>query len=144
MVPAVVTLADLMAGIERLPIARIGEDAGLTMIDLLNSPGEEPDASLSVPLQALWWLKQGSFKMGPEWEKAHNLCQQDEGNPAHDLVHALAHWIEGDSANAAYWYARVGEAPRRQHRRRVAADCRKARQLRRFARPLEKPAAKPT
>jgi hypothetical protein len=79
-------------------------------LDLLKRPGLAPDASLSVPLQALWWLKQGAFKPGPELEKAHGLCQQDEGNPAHDLVHALAHWIEGDSANAAYWYRRVGEA----------------------------------
>ncbi len=46
--------------------------------------------------------------MGPEWEKAHAICQQDEGNPQYDIVHALAHWIEGDNANAAYWYRRVG------------------------------------
>jgi hypothetical protein len=24
------------------------------------------------------------------------------------MVHALAHWIEGDAANADYWYRRVG------------------------------------
>jgi hypothetical protein len=23
-------------------------------------------------------------------------------------VHALVHWIEGDTTNAAYWYRRVG------------------------------------
>ena len=63
---------------------------------------------LSAPLQALWWLKKGGLTMGPEWHEAHSLCQAAEGDRAHDLVHALAHWIEGDMNNAAYWYRRVG------------------------------------
>ena len=64
---------------------------------------------LSPPLQALWWLYRGGFKMGPEWQEAHAICQSGEGQRNHDLVHALAHWIEGDMGNAAYWYRRVGE-----------------------------------
>lgn len=75
---------------------------------LRNMASAEPSASLSRPQQALWWLKKGGLSLGPEWEKAHGLCQQDEGDCAHDLVHALAHWIEGDMSNAAYWYRRVG------------------------------------
>lgn len=67
-----------------------------------------PPSGLTSPLQALWWLKKGAMAMGPEWEKAHAICQQDEGNPAYDIVHALAHWIEGDEANAGYWYRRAG------------------------------------
>ncbi len=51
---------------------------------------------------------QGRPQDGPEWQKAHELCQRDEGDRAHDLVHALAHWIEGDISNASYWYRRVG------------------------------------
>jgi len=35
------------------------------------------------------------------------LCQLDEGDRAHDLVHALCHWIEGDIANRDYWYRRL-------------------------------------
>ena len=46
--------------------------------------------------------------MGPEWQKAHMICQQDEGEFAHYLVHALCHWIEGDLGNRDYWYRRVG------------------------------------
>lgn len=69
---------------------------------------EQPSAALTRPQQALWWLKKGNLKMGAEWEAAHGLCQQDEGDRAHDLVHALAHWIEGDMGNASYWYRRVG------------------------------------
>lgn len=68
-----------------------------------------PPPDLSPPRQALWWLKAGAYKVGPEWQKAHAICQSQEGTHAYDLVHALAHWIEGDAANAAYWYRRVGE-----------------------------------
>jgi hypothetical protein len=56
----------------------------------------------------LWWLKKGGLLMGPEWQKAHMICQQDEGNASYDIVHALAHWIEGDEPNASYWYRRAG------------------------------------
>ena len=67
-----------------------------------------PDVGLTPPLQALWWLKKGGLTMGSEWEKAHAICQQDEGNSDYDIVHALAHWIEGDEANSGYWYRRAG------------------------------------
>lgn len=66
-----------------------------------------PD-DLSAPLQALWWLRKGNFAVGPEWKSAHELCQTGEGEHAFDLVHALVHWIEGDAANSAYWYRKVG------------------------------------
>lgn len=74
--------------------------------DKLLSP--ELDLNLAPPLQALWWLRKGGLAMGPEWQKAHAICQTREGDRHYDLVHALAHWIEGDEANAAYWYRRVG------------------------------------
>jgi len=61
----------------------------------------------SPPRLALNLLRSGGFKIGPEWERAHELCQLDEGDRDHDLVHALCHWIEGDEANRDYWYRRV-------------------------------------
>jgi hypothetical protein len=76
---------------------------------LLRQAGDAPDPSLSPPLAALWWLRKGGFAMGPEWERAHEICQAREGDHPHDLVHALAHWIEGDRGNRDYWYARVRE-----------------------------------
>lgn len=69
----------------------------------------EPPRGLSRPLQALWWLKKGGLKPGADWEKAHMICQTQEGNHDHDWVHALAHWIEADLGNADYWYRRCGE-----------------------------------
>jgi hypothetical protein len=77
--------------------------------DKLMLDNDVPPADLTPPLQALWWLKKGGLAMGPEWQKAHELCQRNEGDGACDLVHALAHWIEGDMANASYWYRRVGD-----------------------------------
>jgi hypothetical protein len=76
------------------------------------SLGEDgPPAELAPPLQALWWLRKGGLATGPSWERAHEICQDGEGQPPFDLVHALAHRIEGDEANAGYWYRRAGEAP---------------------------------
>jgi hypothetical protein len=68
----------------------------------------QPPSTLSPPAQALWWLKKGKFKLSPEWEKAHAICQTAEGTRAFDLVHALSHWIEGDTANRDYWYRQIG------------------------------------
>lgn len=55
-------------------------------------------------LQALWWAARG------EWERAHACAQAGEGGPA-DWVHAYLHRVEGDMANARYWYARAGKEP---------------------------------
>lgn len=69
----------------------------------------EPPRDLSKLLQALWWLKKGDLQVGPEWEKAHNICQSAEGSKQYDWIHALAHWIEADMGNSDYWYRRCGE-----------------------------------
>lgn len=68
----------------------------------------QPPSGLSPPRTALWWLKEGGCRMGPEWEQAHVLCQSAEGTFEYDLVHALCHWIEADISNRDYWYRRVG------------------------------------
>jgi hypothetical protein len=86
----------------------IKQGANMAKFDSDSFKSSAPDANLAPPLQALWWLRKGGLLMGPEWQKAHTICQQDEGNPSYDIVHALAHWIEGDEANAAYWYRRAG------------------------------------
>ena len=61
-----------------------------------------PPAEADLALQALWWAGKG------EWDRAHACAQQDEGNPRCDLVHAHLHRVEGDPANASYWYRRAG------------------------------------
>ncbi len=72
------------------------------------NPSPSPPDHLTPPQLAMWWLKEGGFELGPAWEKAHGICQTAEGTVEYDLVHALAHWIEGDIGNRDYWYRRVG------------------------------------
>jgi len=60
-------------------------------------------------LSALRHLKAGKFAPGKDWEQAHEICQAHEGRPPFDWVHALVHRIEGDDANAGYWYRRAGK-----------------------------------
>ncbi len=68
------------------------------------SSQEQPDppAGLSSALQALWFDARG------DWDKAHELAQEDGGGDG-DWVHAYLHRKEGDAANARYWYARAGK-----------------------------------
>lgn len=63
----------------------------------------EPSADLTPPLRALWHAARG------EWDTAHGIAQQAEGDPAHDWVHAHLHRVEGDLGNAGYWYRRAGK-----------------------------------
>lgn len=59
--------------------------------------------------KALLALKAEGIKLGTAWNQAHELAQAHEGDPAHDRFHAFLHRVEGDAANAAYWYRRAGE-----------------------------------
>ena len=49
----------------------------------------QPDSTLCVELQALWWVKKG------DWERAHDLAQ-DAGSMEGDWIHAHLHRVEGD------------------------------------------------
>lgn len=69
-----------------------------------------PPDGFSSPMKALWWLKKGDLKLGPQWETAHNICQSAEGERAHDWIHGLCHLIEGDHGNAAYWFRSAGKS----------------------------------
>ncbi|PZX15845.1 hypothetical protein LX81_02478 [Palleronia aestuarii] len=45
-----------------------------------------------------------------DWEAAHEASQADPG-PEAAWLHAHLHRVEGDEANAAYWYRRAGRDP---------------------------------
>jgi hypothetical protein len=62
---------------------------------------DAPPPGLGRPLAALWHAGRG------DWDAAHKLVQQDEGEPRHDWVHAHLHRVEGDLSNAGYWYRRA-------------------------------------
>jgi hypothetical protein len=62
---------------------------------------QKPPRGISTPLRALWWAAKG------DWNRAHEIAQSDDGADA-AWVHAYLHRVEGDLANAHYWYARAG------------------------------------
>lgn len=60
-----------------------------------------PPVDASPPLLALWHGLRG------DWQGAHEIVQaQDDRDSA--WVHAWLHRVEGDLANADYWYRRAG------------------------------------
>lgn len=61
----------------------------------------EPPMGLDLALQALWWDAKG------DWRKAH-ACAQSDTSANGSRVHAYLHRVEGDLANAGYWYRRAG------------------------------------
>ena len=49
-----------------------------------------------------------SHALNGEWDGAHAIVQQDEADHLSCWLHACLHKIEGDEANARYWYRRSG------------------------------------
>src|SRR3954453_12457456 len=60
-----------------------------------------PPAGLGPALQALWHEANG------DWPAAHGLAQAQDDD-AGAWVHGYLHRVEGDLANAGYWYRRAG------------------------------------
>lgn len=52
--------------------------------------------------------------LGGDWQAAHLIAQDREGDPLADWIHAVVHTMEGDIGNARYWYRRCGRTPRAQ------------------------------
>lgn len=70
--------------------------AAITLLE-----NDDPPPAAGPALQALWWAHRGG------WERAHALVQDADGREA-AWVHAHLHRLEGDIANASYWYRRAG------------------------------------
>lgn len=64
----------------------------------------KPPAQASPLLRAIWQGLRG------DWEQAHQLAQGQHSAEGF-WVHAWLHRVEGDLANAGYWYRRAGRAP---------------------------------
>jgi hypothetical protein len=45
-----------------------------------------------------------------DWTGAHEIVQEEESDPTFCWVHAVLHKIEGDAANARYWYRSAGQS----------------------------------
>jgi hypothetical protein len=63
---------------------------------------DAPPDGVNGALQALWFDAKG------DWEEAHRRAQsQDDATGA--WAHAYLHRVEGDLANAGYWYRRANK-----------------------------------
>ena len=47
-----------------------------------------------------------------DWERAHVIVQDHEGDHIADWIHAVVHRMEGDLGNARYWYGCCGRVLR--------------------------------
>ena len=53
-----------------------------------------------------------------DWQAAHEIVQADEDSRLACWAHGIVHLMEGDAANARYWYRKAG----RPFRQDVAAE----------------------
>lgn len=54
-------------------------------------------------------LKAIDLALAGQWDAAHGIVQQYEGDPTAAWIHAVLHKIEGDLDNSRYWYRRAGK-----------------------------------
>ena len=86
-------------------------------VDSLERDG--PPAFSTPMLRAIWHGLRG------DWNTAHELAQaQDDADGA--WVHAWLHRIEGDLANANYWYRRAHQKSRNDDTRNEGLDIARA------------------
>jgi hypothetical protein len=45
-----------------------------------------------------------------DWQAAHQIAQDHEGERLANWIHAIVHRMEGDTGNAAHWYGRCGRS----------------------------------
>jgi hypothetical protein len=43
-----------------------------------------------------------------DWQAAHAIVQEDEESALACWAHGIVHLMEGDTANARYWYKKAG------------------------------------
>ena len=65
------------------------------------------DASVKARL-----LEAVDLALGGDWQGAHLIAQDHEGERLANWIHAVVHRMEGDADNASYWYGRCGRALR--------------------------------
>ena len=62
----------------------------------------KPPTGLTSALAALWWAGKD------DWARAHDIVMDDTSKEC-AWVHAYLHRVEGDLANAQYWYRAAGK-----------------------------------
>ena len=49
-----------------------------------------------------------SHLVAGDWRSAHEIVQQDEESSLARWAHGIVHLMEGDKANARYWFRKAG------------------------------------
>jgi hypothetical protein len=68
----------------------------------MSSPSKPGDAPRDELREAVALAQSG------DWQGAHLIAQDHEGDAIANWIHGIVHRMEGDVANAQYWYARCG------------------------------------
>jgi hypothetical protein len=63
------------------------------------------DGSLKARL-----LEAVDLALAGDWQGAHLIAQDHEGERLANWIHAVVHRMEGDLSNASYWYRHCGRA----------------------------------
>jgi len=75
----------------------------MTLAEFERSLGRsKPPDGLAPALLALWWAGKDA------WDTAHKIVMEEAGVDC-AWVHAYLHRVEGDLANARYWYAQASQ-----------------------------------
>ena len=53
-----------------------------------------------------------ALALGGDWQAAHLIAQKYEDDDVASWIHAVVHRMEGDLANAGYWYRRCSRTLR--------------------------------
>ena len=54
-------------------------------------------------------LRAIELALAGDWDAAHQLVQQYDGDAMASWIHAALHKMEGDPANSRYWYQRANQ-----------------------------------
>ncbi len=57
-------------------------------------------------------LQAVKLALAGDWDPAHQLVQQHDGDAMAAWIHAVLHKIEGDAGNSRYWYRRANRMDR--------------------------------
>ena len=67
------------------------------------NPTNERDPTRPLKAKLLDAVEQA---LAGDWQAAHAIVQDHETDPMASWIHAVVHRMEGDVANARYWYGR--------------------------------------
>ena len=64
---------------------------------------------MATPADRTALIRAVTLAIAGDWQAAHALVDHIEDDPTACWIHACLHKIEGDEANARYWYRRSGQ-----------------------------------